>query len=233
MTRKVSNFSDLIQRVTASCLLHPLATAAAAVKEDDNSPYESEDNRNDSEEEENENDDEYEDEERLVGPLKAFKVKQMEALMEQVFETVSSMKRAYVRLQEAHSPWDPERMRSADVAVVSELRKLAVLRERFRRSGGGDDDGRRKGRRRGGGGGVASVREVVAPYEAVVEELKKEVKVKDMEVKNLREKLDSAVALTTNGSAEKKPGRSLSKRKLGIQGTFFNMLLLPTFLYFI
>ncbi|KHN01791.1 hypothetical protein glysoja_028463 [Glycine soja] len=39
-----------------------------------------------------------------------------------------------------------------------------------------------------------------------------------MEVKNLREKLDSAVALTTNGSAEKKPGRSLSKRKLGIQG---------------
>lgn len=225
MTRKVSNFSDLIQRVTASCLLHPLATAAAAVKEDDNSPYESEDNRNDSEEEENENDDEYEDEERLVGPLKAFKVKQMEALMEQVFETVSSMKRAYVRLQEAHSPWDPERMRSADVAVVSELRKLAVLRERFRRSGGGDDDGRRKGRRRGGGGGVASVREVVAPYEAVVEELKKEVKVKDLEVKNLREKLDSAVALTTNGSAEKKPGRSLSKRKLGIQGTFFNMLL--------
>ncbi|KHN06269.1 hypothetical protein glysoja_030335 [Glycine soja] len=49
------------------------------------------------------------------------------------------------------------------------------------------------------------------------QELKKEVKVKDLEVKNLREKLDSAVALTTNGSAEKKPGRSLSKRKLGIQ----------------
>ncbi|KAL9320002.1 hypothetical protein ACSQ67_011841 [Phaseolus vulgaris] len=215
MTRKVSNFSDLIQRVTASCLLHPLATAASG-KEDDNSPYDSEENRNEEyEEEENEEHEEEEEyeEERAVGPLKALKVKQMEGLMEEVFETVSAMKRAYVRLQEAHSPWDPERMRAADVAVVTELRKLAVLRERFRRSGGGE--GKRKGRRRGGG--VASVREVVAPYEAVVEELKKEVKVKDLEVKNLREKLDSAVALSSNGSGEKKPGRSLSKRKLGIQ----------------
>ncbi|WVY95451.1 hypothetical protein V8G54_034539 [Vigna mungo] len=212
MTRKVSNFSDLIQRVTASCLLHPLATAASG-KEDDNSPYDSEENRNDEYEDEEEEEEEEYEEERAVGPLKALKVKQMEGLMEEVFETVSSMKRAYVRLQEAHSPWDPERMRAADVAVVTELRKLAVLRERFRRSGGGE--GRRKGRRRGGG--VASVREVVAPYEAVVEELKKEVKVKDLEVKNLREKLDSAVALTTNGSGEKKPGRSLSKRRLGIQ----------------
>jgi len=221
MTRKVSNFSDLIQRVTASCLLHPLATAASG-KEDDNSPYDSEENRNEEyEEEENEEHEEEEEyeEERAVGPLKALKVKQMEGLMEEVFETVSAMKRAYVRLQEAHSPWDPERMRAADVAVVTELRKLAVLRERFRRSGGGE--GKRKGRRRGGG--VASVREVVAPYEAVVEELKKEVKVKDLEVKNLREKLDSAVALSSNGSGEKKPGRSLSKRKLGIQGTFSNM----------
>jgi len=224
MTRKVSNFSDLIQRVTASCLLHPLATAASG-KEDENSHYDSEENRNEEYEEEDENEDyeeeeEYEyDEERAVGPLKALKVKQMEGLMEEVFETVSSMKRAYVRLQEAHSPWDPERMRAADVAVVTELRKLAVLRERFRRSGGGE--GRRKGRRRGGG--VASVREVVAPYEAVVEELKKEVKVKDLEVRNLREKLDSAVALTSNGSGEKKPGRSLSKRRLGIQGTLSNI----------
>ncbi|GAU13430.1 hypothetical protein TSUD_127260 [Trifolium subterraneum] len=140
-------------------------------------------------------------------------MKQMEVLMEDVFETVSSMKRAYVKLQEAHSPWDPEKMRVADVAVVSELRKLAVLRERFRRNGGGG--GKKGGRRRGFG--VASVREVVAPYEAVVEELKNEVKVKDLEVQNLKEKLEGVVALSSNGSGEKKPGRSQSKRKLGIQ----------------
>ncbi|KAK7305334.1 hypothetical protein VNO77_43239 [Canavalia gladiata] len=227
MTRKVSNFSDLIQRVTASCLLHPLATGGG--KEEPNSPCESEENRDEEEEEEyeeeedeegyEEENDEYEEEERMVG-FRALKVKkQMEALMEEVFETVSSMKRAYVRLQEAHSPWDPEKMRAADVAVVAELRKLAVLRERFRRSG--DSGGKKKGRRRvgggGGAGGVASLREVVAPYEAVVEELKKEVKSKDLEVQNLKEKLESVVALSNNGSGEKKAGRSQSKRKLGIQ----------------
>jgi hypothetical protein len=223
MTRKVSNFSDLIQRVTASCLLNPLVPVRKVVEDD--SPYESEeeeeehydivdDDGEDEEEEEADPSEENDDfsEEKMVG-MKILKIKQMEVLMEEVFETVSSMKRAYVKLQEAHSPWDPEKMRVADVAVVSELRKLAVLRERFRRNGGGKKGGRRRGF------GVASVREVVAPYEAVVEELKNEVKVKDLEVQNLKEKLEGVVALSSNGSGEKKPGRSQSKRKLGIQGT--------------
>ncbi|CAI8596833.1 unnamed protein product [Vicia faba] len=226
MTRKVSNFSDLIQRVTASCLLNPLVSVRNVVEDD--SPYESEENRDEEEQENYHNDDDndgdgdedetFEEEnddfkeDTMVG-LKILKVKQMEVLMEEVFETVSSMKRSYVKLQEAHSPWDPEKMRVADVAVVSELRKLAVLRERFRRNGGGG--GKKSGRRRGFG--VASVREVVAPYEAVVEELKNEVKVKDLEVRNLKEKLEGVVALSSNGSGEKKPGRSMSKRKLGIQ----------------
>ncbi|KAK2386836.1 protein GRAVITROPIC IN THE LIGHT [Trifolium repens] len=220
MTRKVSNFSDLIQRVTASCLLNPLVPVRKVVEDD--SPYESEeeeehydivdDDGEDEEEEEADPSEENDDfsEEKMVG-MKILKIKQMEVLMEEVFETVSSMKRAYVKLQEAHSPWDPEKMRVADVAVVSELRKLAVLRERFRRNGGGKKGGRRRGF------GVASVREVVAPYEAVVEELKNEVKVKDLEVQNLKEKLEGVVALSSNGSGEKKPGRSQSKRKLGIQ----------------
>ncbi|MED6204581.1 hypothetical protein PIB30_010436 [Stylosanthes scabra] len=231
MTRKVSNFSDLIQRVTANCLLHPLGPgrydAVVGDKEVNSSPSETEENRYEEEEDEEssdeeeevledeENDEEFFKEEKMVG-ARVLKVKQMESIMEEVFETVSSMKRAYVSLQEAHSPWDPEKMRLADVAVVAELRKLAVLRERFRRSSDGGGRQRRKRRGNRGGGGV-SVGEVVAPYEAVVEELKKEVKAKEVEVKNLREKLESAVAISSNGSAEKKPGRSQSKRKLGIQ----------------
>ncbi|OIW21363.1 hypothetical protein TanjilG_01739 [Lupinus angustifolius] len=218
MTRKVSNFSDLIQRVTSSCLLHPLAAGSYDVagenEEESNSLSETEENRDEEElkgyEDENDN---YDEENEMIG-FKVLKLKQMEAMMEEVFETVSSMKRAYMSLQEAHSPWDPEKMRVADVAVVAELRKLAVLRERFRRSG--DGNGRRKGKRRGGdsgGGSGLSLREVVGPYEAVVEELKKEVKTKDMEVQNLKEKLENVVA---NGG-DKKPGRSQSKRKLGVQ----------------
>ncbi|KAK1271934.1 hypothetical protein QJS04_geneDACA007607 [Acorus gramineus] len=101
--------------------------------------------------------------------LKAMeKVKEMEVLMAEVFDAVSAMKKAYVSVQGAHSPWDPESLRFADAAVVAELRRLGRLRERFRRgqSGGGG----------GKCGGGASLSDAVAPYEAALEELKREVK---------------------------------------------------------
>uniref|UniRef100_A0A2P2IMC6 Uncharacterized protein n=1 Tax=Rhizophora mucronata TaxID=61149 RepID=A0A2P2IMC6_RHIMU len=88
------------------------------------------------------------------------------------------------------------------------MRKLGVMRERFRRSlsvGGG---------RRKGGGGVGLLREVVAPYEAVVEELKKEVKARETEVENLKEKLRS-VTVTSLSNGNGKKGWPPSKRKVG------------------
>lgn len=226
MTRKVSNFSDLIQRVTASCLLHPLAdsrydSSAAGDNDDDTVPAAvNDDSDSDGENDDDDEIDEYDEAEKTktkTTNAESKKVKQMEALMDEVFEAVSAVKRAYVKLQEAHCPWDPEKMRVADVAVVAELRRLGVLRERFRRRRRAAD-GRRIGRRRAAS---ASVREVVAPYEAVVEELKKEVKAKDLEVNSLKEKLESVVAVSSNGGGGKKVGRSQSKRKLGqtqIQG---------------
>jgi hypothetical protein len=41
---------------------------------------------------------------------------------------------AYVELQGVHCPWDPNKMRSADAAVVAELRHLAYLHDRICRS---------------------------------------------------------------------------------------------------
>ncbi|KAI4305139.1 hypothetical protein L6164_028525 [Bauhinia variegata] len=224
MTRKVSNFSDLIQRVTASCLLHPLADGRYDDGDEEEKFHsESEANRDEDDDEEEEDSDEDEHgncEEKAVGfnvLAEVKKVKEMEALMEEVFEAVSAMKRSYVSLQEAHCPWDPEKMRVADMAVVAELRKLGVLRERFRKRSYLDGKGRKRGGRRRAGNGetTPSLREIVAPYEAVVEELKNEMKAKDLEVQNLREKLDNIVTLTSN--AGKKMGKSQSKRKLQIQ----------------
>ncbi|XP_054818800.1 protein GRAVITROPIC IN THE LIGHT 1 isoform X2 [Prosopis cineraria] len=225
MTRKVSNFSDLIQRVTASCLLHPLADTRydSSGDKDENLLYESEPNKDVDEDGEADKDSEDEEEDEIddcdegkMASLKALgekkKLKQMESLLEEVFEAVSAMKRSYVSLQEAHCPWDPEKMRVADVAVVAQLRKLGVLRERFRRRRGVDENGRRREVRRRATG---SLREVVAPYEAVVNDLIKEVKAKDLEVHSLKEKLDNVVTLSSNGGG-KKVGRSQSKRKLGI-----------------
>lgn len=187
-SRRVTNFSDLIQRVTASCLLHPLANQSqpatchnyssdeaqeqAAAEES----CESETNTN------SESSPEDEDSELAV-------------LTGQVFDAVADMKRAYVSLQAAHSPWDPDKMLAADVAVVAEFKRVGVLRERFRR----------RGRNTGGCG--ENVREVVKPYEAALEELKRELKAKQSEVDNLRAK---QVAMKERRERSEKQ----SKRKL-------------------
>ena len=130
------------------------------------------------------NEEGYYGEEKMVMGLKVSreekKLKKMRALMEEVFEAVSAMKSAYVSLQEAHCPWDPERLREADVAVVAQLKKLALLRDRFHGSVSSVEEG--KGRRRGGGH---------APYETL---LMKE----DLLLQNLKEKLQCAATLSTH-----------------------------------
>ncbi|PON70869.1 hypothetical protein PanWU01x14_078950, partial [Parasponia andersonii] len=233
---KVSNLSDLIQRVTASCLLHPLAGAERhensgddAGRDDPEEVYEYE---TDEREEEEEGSEEMEQVARSGGgsgsgsgcgssnssgnngvkysearePGAREVVAEMETTMAQVFEAVSAMKKAYLRLQGAHCPWDPEKMRAADAAVVAEMRRLGVLRERFRRRNGG-------GGGRSGSGRMSTVRisEVVAPYEAAVEELKREVKAREVEVENLKEKLKS---LAGGGNGNGNKGRSLSRKKV-------------------
>ncbi|KAM5583389.1 protein GRAVITROPIC IN THE LIGHT 1-like [Rosa sericea] len=120
-------------------------------------------------------------------------------IMTEVFNAVSAMTIAYVSLQEAHNPWDPEKLRVADVAVVGELRRLGDLREGYLR------------RRCYGGGSGDMLREAVVPYEAAIEELKKEVKARDMEVDNLKEKLKSIIGEANSG---KKSRKSLSRRKV-------------------
>lgn len=215
MATKVSNFSDLIQRVTASCLLHPLSAtrhASDVSNRPDSGTDSDEDNYiTEEEEEEEEKGEEEEDLKNWEGKSKSERtelsvgrVMQMEMLLGEVFEAVSAMKRAYVSLQDAHCPWDPDRMRVADVAVVAELRRLGVLKERFRRSVGGGGRGRRKVV------AAATLREVVAPYEAAVDELKRDLKAKEVEIDNLKEKLQTAASLSGTSSGGKK-GKSKKK----------------------
>lgn len=208
---KASNFTDLVQRVAASCLLHPLAAIRPeSVEVSGNDSGDGEEvYEYGTEEEEAEKKEVVKGNGGEGGYYGAWKgttkEMEMETIMNQVFDVVSAMKRAYSSLQEAHCPWDPEKMRIADTAVVAEMRKLGVLRERFRRSCGGS--------RRGGGAPIAAtvtLREIVAPYEAAVEELKREVKAKDVEVDQLKEKL----TIVNGNSYTGKKGRSVSKRKV-------------------
>lgn len=133
MASRVSNFTDLIQRVAASCLLHPLACRPESndINENETGDEEDEDSQSENGKEEEE---EEENEERLrvweeaeEEEVRSRSVKELEMLMAEVFDAVSAMKRAYLSLQEAHSPWDPDKMRVADVAVVGELKRIGVF----------------------------------------------------------------------------------------------------------
>ncbi|TMW95134.1 hypothetical protein EJD97_009345 [Solanum chilense] len=209
MANKVSNFSDLIQRVTASCLLHPLSSNGhiSGARDAD----ESEDDKYTTEDEEEEHSPYVETLEKFQNfevkneEIRTEKVNEMEMLLGEVFDAVSAMKKAYVSLQEAHCPWDQDKMRVADVAVISELRRLGVLRERFRRNvvvgGSARGDWRV---------GAATLREVVAPYESAVEELKQEVKAKDIEIDDLKEKLKTATLLSSNSGKKNKSKRRVN-----------------------
>uniref|UniRef100_A0A7N0TJ78 DUF641 domain-containing protein n=1 Tax=Kalanchoe fedtschenkoi TaxID=63787 RepID=A0A7N0TJ78_KALFE len=202
MANKASNFSHLIQRVAANCLLHPLAPtrhasddATSESEDDDPHSYYSEERGSSLEHWKENPEGDGRNDERLL---------EMETLMSRVFDSVSGMKRAYVTLQEAHCPWDAEKMRIADSAVVAELRRLGNLREEFNRRK------RRTGAEPGNGRNelAMAVRDVVAPYEAAVEDLKLEVKARDAEVENLREKVRSLSA----ADGGRKQRRSLSRR---------------------
>lgn len=205
-TKKVWNFSDLIQRFAASCLLRPLTSSW---RDSDELPNEL------SEAFDSEFDEYYEGQMLMEGEDEEDdgscqeKLTELRVLMNQMFGAASAVKRAMLTLQEAHRTWDPDRMRAADVAVVEELTRLGALGEMWRRrrssvmtckKGGGGG-----GKTRGAGGGSDS-----GPHELAVEELK----ARPVDVENLKEKL-SVSSFGSHGIGKKKSRSSQSKRKVG------------------
>ncbi|XP_047977179.1 protein GRAVITROPIC IN THE LIGHT 1-like [Salvia hispanica] len=56
----------------------------------------------------------------------------MEALVSKIFSNISSLKSAYIQLQSAHTPYDPDKIQAADKLVISELKTLSDLKQFYR-----------------------------------------------------------------------------------------------------
>lgn len=122
MANKVVNFSDLIQRVTSSCLLNPIGGVrhygdgiTDIQSGEDDSDYEEVKTKSEKYYDAGEVEEVEEmspaTEQRRGDVYRSEREVEMEVLMNEVFETVSFMKKAYVSLQEAHCPFDPDKMR--------------------------------------------------------------------------------------------------------------------------
>jgi hypothetical protein len=128
----------------------------------------------------------------------AERARDAEALMAEVFDAVSGLRRAYAALQGAHCPWDPDKMRAADAAVVAELRHLARLLDRFRRSAAAGHIPRPNP-------SAPPLREAVAPYEAALDDLQRQLQSKQAEVDGLKEKLAAATSRRNGRHHPSKP----------------------------
>eukprot|EP00249_Psilotum_nudum_P006514 c19837_g1_i1 orf=550-2016(-) len=115
------------------------------------------------------------------------KVQAMEALIFNIFTTVSALKRAYIRLQDAHMPYDPQKLQLADKAVINELRKLSEFKRSYSEkhavlSGGQVLDL--------GGQLEMQNKEFITNYEGVISSFRSEMQRKNAEVEKLKDMLE-------------------------------------------
>ncbi|XP_057859007.1 protein GRAVITROPIC IN THE LIGHT 1 isoform X2 [Cryptomeria japonica] len=183
------NIGDLLDKVSRSCLLHPTGrklsrgrsaeVLSLSEDEEESSDLASPENGRSPNRSVQLQPMESADYEKLLQRMQA-----MEELFTDIFETTYTLKTAYIRLQMAHSPYDPEKLHHADKAVVSQLQKLSDLKQSYRRVNGfictvppgkfADMEDQKK---------------IVATYESVVTELKTEVREKDAEIQFLKQNL--------------------------------------------
>ncbi|PIN11479.1 hypothetical protein CDL12_15917 [Handroanthus impetiginosus] len=99
-----------------------------------------------------------------------------------LFETLLALKLAYVKLQEAHIPYDPEKIRDADEEVVSQLDSLCKIKKAYKE----------KLLKEANSVSACSALLLaeIQVKEKALENLKSQAKSKDKEVVNLRRELN-------------------------------------------
>ena len=56
----------------------------------------------------------------------------LEALISRIFMNISPLKSAYIQLQVAHTPYEPDKIQAADKLVISELKDLSKLKHFYK-----------------------------------------------------------------------------------------------------
>jgi|UniRef100_A0A2N9G0L0 hypothetical protein len=122
-----------------------------------------------------------------------------------LFDTVSALKFAYVQLQEAHIPYNPDRIIDADELVVAQLEALCKIKRSYKEKQFTITNKAKLD------SSTCNHLEVEIEYsEKVLEDLKSQVKSKNSEILRLREELQD-LELGNKGLVEKMRQISLEK----------------------
>ncbi|MFS8026903.1 putative protein gravitropic in the light 1 [Helianthus anomalus] len=114
----------------------------------------------------------------------------VEALVSKIFTNISSLKSAYIHLQAAHTPYDPEKIQAADKLVISELKKLSELKHFYRENNPrptyiSPQDSRLAAE-------IQEQQSLLKTYEVMVKKFQSEIHNKDSEILQLQQHIQEA-----------------------------------------
>ncbi|KAF8099685.1 hypothetical protein N665_0238s0014 [Sinapis alba] len=114
----------------------------------------------------------------------------MEALISNLFGNISSLKSAYIQLQSAHTPYDPDKIQEADKVVISELKNLSELKHFYRENNPkpvcvSPQDSRLAAE-------IQEQQSLLKTYEVMVKKFQSEIQNKDSEITQMLEKIEEA-----------------------------------------
>lgn len=114
----------------------------------------------------------------------------VEALISKIFTNISSLKSAYIQLQAAHTPYDPDKIQAADKLVISELKNLSELKHFYREKNPkpacvSPQDSRLAAE-------IQEQQSLLKTYEVMVKKFQSEIQNKDSEVLQLHQQIEEA-----------------------------------------
>lgn len=114
----------------------------------------------------------------------------LEALVSKIFSNISSLKSAYIELQAAHTPYDPDKIQAADKLVISELKNLSELKHFYRENNPKPaciypQDSRLAAE-------IQEQQSLLKTYEVMVKKFQSEIQNKDSEIHQLQQHIEDA-----------------------------------------
>lgn len=114
----------------------------------------------------------------------------LEALVSRIFTNISSLKSAYIQLQTAHTPYDPDKIQAADKLVISELKNLSELKHFYREHNPkpvcvSPQDSRLAAE-------IQEQQSLLKTYEVMVKKFQSEIQNKDSEINQLQQQIQEA-----------------------------------------
>ncbi|CAL9100965.1 unnamed protein product [Musa textilis] len=125
----------------------------------------------------------------------------MESLLDNLFASISAVKAAYVQLQMAQSPYDPDSIQSCDLAIVSELKRVSELKQSYFRNHSimPYTDAAR----------IAEQHNLIKTHQITTSKLQAHLELTDLEISSLQAELLACEKVNQALESKLHPGRSL------------------------